>query len=129
MPRVVQIPLSDDEFAKLEEKANAEGSSISQYIKDIVLPGNDFRRWFPELLHRVESVSNGTKFNIRSVMGTDWINIPKGVRLALGRGFYKHVAVNKLKNVYATEMDSAKTQWYKAEATECDFKGESGGKK
>jgi len=116
MSRVIQIPLTDTEYAKLEEKATAAGSTLAQYIKDIVLPGNDFRRWFPELLRRVEAMEMGTKFNIRAVMGTDWISIPKGIRLALGRVFYQHVAASKVTDVSATEMDSAKTQWYKKEA-------------
>ncbi len=112
MAKVIQIPVSDDEYAKLEEKANIEGSTIAQYVKDIVLPGNDFRRWFPELINRVNSMKMGTDFNIRAVMATDWVSIPKGIKLALGRVFYQHVDAGKIANVTATHMDSAKTQWY-----------------
>ena len=112
MPKVIQIPVSDDEYTELVEKANAEGSTIAQYIKNIVFPGNDFRRWFPELINRVNSLAMGTDFNIRAVMATDWANIPKGIKLALGRVFFQHVDVGRIANVAATQMDSAKTQWY-----------------
>ena len=118
MPKVIQIPVSDDEYSMLEEKANAEGSTIAQYVKDIVLPGNDFRRWFPELIRRVNSMPMGTDFNIRAVMATDWVSIPKGIKLALGRVFYQHVDAGRIANVTATQMDSAKTQWYKKEANQ-----------
>ena len=112
MPKVIQILVSDDEYAELEEKANADGSTIAQYVKDIVLPGNDFRRWFPELISRVNLLKTGTDFNIRAVMATDWVSIPKGIKLALGRVFFQHVDAGKVANVTATQMDSAKTQWY-----------------
>jgi len=115
MPKVIQVPFSDEEYDKfLEEKAkaNASDSTDAQFIKDVILPANDFRRWFPELLQRVDALENGTAFNIRAVMATDWVNIPKGIRLALGRVFFQHVDANKVENVTATQMDSAKTQWY-----------------
>ena len=112
MPRVIQIPVTQAEYEKLEEKANAEGSTITRYIKDIILPENDFRRWFPELLMRVNSLEIGTEFNIRAVMGTDWLNIPLGIKLALGRVFFKQVIAGRIVNVTTTQADSAKTQWY-----------------
>lgn len=115
MSKVIQVVLSDAEYEKFLEskvKAKADDSSDAQFIKDIILPSNDFRRWFPELLRRVELMDNGTQFNIRAVMATDWVNIPKGIRLALGRVFFQHVDSNKVNNVRVTEMDSAKTQWY-----------------
>jgi len=115
MPRVIQVPFSDDEYEKFiteKAKANAENSSDAQFIKDVVLPNNDFRRWFPILLKRVDELSYGTNFNIRAVMGTDWVNIPKGIRLALGRVFFQHVHADNGINAKATALDSAKVQWY-----------------
>ena len=112
MARVIQIPVSDREYEQLAEKANAEGSTIVRYIKDIVIPGNDFQRWFPELLNRVNSLEIETEFNIRAVMATDWVNIPKGIKLSLGRVFYQHVDSGRVANVTPLCMDSAKTQWY-----------------
>ena len=112
MSRVLQITLTDDEYAELEQRATVEGSTINQYVKNIIFPNNDFKKWFPELTRRVNDMPMGTEFNIRAVMATDWSVIPKGIRLALGRVFYQHVAANKIKNIRATEPDSAKTQWY-----------------
>lgn len=112
MTRVLQVTLTEEEYADLEQKAIAEGCTINQYVKNVIFPNNDFKKWFPELLRRINAMPRGTKFNIRAVMGTDWAVIPKGIRLALGRVFYQNVAANKVEDVRATEPDSAKTQWY-----------------
>jgi alkylated DNA nucleotide flippase Atl1 len=115
MPKVIQVLFSDDEYAKfLEEKVRqkAEGSTDAQFIKDIIIPNNDFKRWFPELLRRVDLIEFGTLFNIRAIMATDWVNIPKGVRLALGREFFRSLDSEKVKDISVGEKDSAKTQWY-----------------
>jgi len=115
MAKVVQVTFSDNEYAQLLEekkKANAEGYTDAQYIKSIILPDEDFDKWFTELLHRVGSMKMGTKFNIRAVMATDWVDIPKVIRLRLGRIFYNHVVAGKVQHVRETVKGNDKTQWY-----------------
>jgi len=115
MAKVIQVPFSDMEYAKfLEEKINAgaEGNTDAQFIKDVLFPNSDFSKWFAELLRRVEALSNMTRFNIRAVMGTCWVEIPKDIRLRLGRIFYNYVVAGKVANVRDTEKGNDKTQWY-----------------
>lgn len=113
MSKVVQITFTDEQYAELEKRAGH--LTIQHYIIGREFPQNDFTKWFPELLSRVSKIQSGTKFNIKAVFGTDWINIPKGVRLSLGRAFFKHVNTNKVPGVRAIEPDKAKTQWYMKE--------------
>lgn len=110
MSKIVQITFTDEQYSELESQAGDQ--KIQHYIIKQLFPDNDFERWFPELLFRVKKIPKGMKFNISAVLGTDWINIPKGIRLSLGRVFYQHVAANKISEVKAIEQDSAKTQWY-----------------
>jgi len=115
MAKVVQVALSDDEYARFlaeKKKANAEGFADAQYIKSIILPDDGFDKWLAELLCRVAGLKAGTKFNIRAVMATDWVLIPKPIRLRLGRVFYNHVAAGKVKYVKETAKGNDKTQWY-----------------
>ena len=112
MPKVIQIAVTDAEYSELSKKAAAMGFTISRYVKLQILPNEDFKKWFPELILRVNKLPSGTPFNIRAVMGTDWTIIPKGIKLALGRVFFQHVAAVKVNNVKATEPDGSKTQWY-----------------
>jgi hypothetical protein len=115
MAKVVQVAFSDDEYTQLLEekkKANAEGYTDAQYIKSTILPDDDFDKWFPELLRRVDAMKTGTKFNIRAVMATDWVDIPKVIRLRLGRVFYNHVVAGKVEFVRDTVKGNDKTQWY-----------------
>jgi len=112
MAKVIQVTLTDEEYVELEQKALAEGNTINQYLKNLAFPNNDFKRWFPDLLRRVDAMSGGTEFNIRAVMAVDWLVIPRGIRLALGRVFFQHVDAGKIENVTATEPDSSRVQWY-----------------
>ena len=112
MAKLIQVSFTDDEYNELERRARDSGVSITHCIKSRVLENTEFQKWFSELLLRVERIPTGTNFNIKAVLATDWININKGVRLALGRAFYNHVIAGKVTGVKATDKDSANTQWY-----------------
>lgn len=114
MTKVIQISFTEGEFEHLERRAEEEGSSVALYIKNRVLEDTEFQKCFGELLTRVSRIKVGTKFNIKAVFGTDWTNITKGVRLAMGRAFYNYVKAGKVSNITALpNKDSANTQWYK----------------
>jgi hypothetical protein len=110
--RVIQISFSDTEYTHLQAKAKAEGMTIALYIKNKVLEDTEFNKWFRELLERVSRIRPGTTFNIKAVMSTDWVNIDRGVRLAMGRAFYNYVVASKVEGVRPTHKDSANVQWY-----------------
>ncbi len=110
--KVIQICFSETEYAHLEAKADAEGMTIALYIKNKVLEDTEFKKWFRELLERVSRIKPGTPFNIKMVLSTDWANIDRGVRLAMGRAFYNYVLAGKVEGVSPTQKDSANVQWY-----------------
>ncbi|MDD2972559.1 MAG: DUF1413 domain-containing protein [Lachnospiraceae bacterium] len=120
MSKVINITLTDEEYEELNIKA--QDVTVNQFIKNILFPNNDFNKWFPELKKRVEELSDNTQFNIRIVMATDWMKIPKGIRLALGRVFYQQVDCGNIDSVRVLELDANKTQWYEKTSLEggCD---------
>jgi len=112
MSKVLQISFSDDEYSKIEEEANDVGISIMQYAKGKILAGGEFQKRYNELLNAVIAMRDETKFNIKAVFGLQWASMPKGVRLALGREFYKQVTAGSVSFVEPTSKDAANTQWY-----------------
>ncbi|MCL1799471.1 MAG: single-stranded DNA-binding protein [Eggerthellaceae bacterium] len=112
MSRVVQISFSDTEYSEIEAAANDAGISIAQYAKDRILADGEFLNRYKELLDAVSTMRDETKFNIKAVFGLQWASIPKGLRLGLGREFYKQVAAGTVANVKPTVKDAANTQWY-----------------
>lgn len=110
---IVQVSFSKTEYEHLFNKADTDGISIAHYIRGKVLGDTDFKIKFIELLARVSRIKPGTLFNIKMVFATDWPNIDKGVRLALGRTFYNYVNTKKISGVeIVPEKDSAHVQWY-----------------
>ena len=110
--KIVQISFSDSEMTYLTQKAEHEGISVALYIKNSVLLDTEFKKCFEELKTKVARIKVGIKFNIKAVFGTDWTNIEKGVRLALGKAFYTYVHSGSITNVKILDKDSANTQWY-----------------
>lgn len=111
MSNTVQISFTKEELNYLENLAKREDLTVPLYIKTKVLENTEFNKYFKELKEKVNRIKPGTEFNIKAVFGTDWLNIPKGVRLALGRIFYKYVAENNIK-VTIKQKDASNTQWY-----------------
>jgi len=112
MSKVIQISLSDNEYSEIEEAANNAGISIMQYAKGKILAGGEFQKRYNELLSAVSTMDDETKFNIKAVFGVQWVSIPKGVRLGLGREFYKQVTAGTVSFVKPTAKDATNTQWY-----------------
>jgi hypothetical protein len=110
--KTVQISFSESEYAHLEAHATEGGATVALYIKNKVLENTEFKKWFNELLERVSRIKVGTKFNIKMVLSTDWANIDRGVRLAIGRAFFNYVTAGKVASIQPTQKDSANVQWY-----------------
>lgn len=111
--KVVQITFSDSEYEHLERKSAEDGLSIALYIKNKVLDDTEFKKWFKELLEKVERIQPNTEFNIKMVFATDWAGIERGVKLALGRAFFNYISAGKIPDVQAKpDKDSSNVQWY-----------------
>lgn len=107
----VQIQFTQDEYEQLELKAAKLGLTVPFYIRRQVLSDIEFLRSYQNLTDRVEKLSSGTKFSIRSLFGVDW-TMSKGVKLTLGKAFYKDVQEGTVENVKSTGKDSSNVMWY-----------------
>lgn len=109
---IIQVTVSDSELVHLKKQAQKEGVTVQHYIKNKVLSDTDFKKYFEDLKTRVMRIKPGTQFNIKLVFGIDWSNIPKGVRLALGKAFFTYIKSSTASNIKILNKDSANTQWY-----------------
>lgn len=107
----VQVMFTQDEFQFLSGEAAKLNLSVPLYIRAMVLPNNSFVQSYKSLLKRVDALSSGTEFSIRSLFGVDW-TMSKGVKLNLGKTYYKEVEKGAITNVAIKGKDSSNTMWY-----------------
>lgn len=108
----VQVMFSGEEMRYLSDEAAKQNLSVPLYIRAMVLPGDGFVNAYRSLLKRVDALPGGTRFCIRLLFGVDWPTINKGIRLKLGRTYYKEVEKGAITNVTAAGKDRANTMWY-----------------
>jgi hypothetical protein len=97
--RTISIGFTDEEYSKILKSAQSEGISISQYIKSKVIP-NEFNEKYKDLIKKVANNGPGQEFTIKDIFGYDeWGKISRGVKLSLGKHFYKNVENGNIKNV------------------------------
>lgn len=65
--------LNDVEYAHVTAAAAKQGVPVPVYIRSRILDEeNEFTRAYAETLRRVEALPIGTKFNLKTLFGTDW---------------------------------------------------------
>lgn len=109
----VYVQYTDNEYADMIHKAKAEGLPLGLYIRKVTLGDSEFVLRYKELLKLIDSKPIGTRFSLRAIFGTEWMNISKGVRLALGRQFFKELDEGNVPGVISDGADSAKVQCYR----------------
>ena len=57
----VQLLFTEDEYAKLQVKANEHGLTVPLYIKSEVVQGDDFGTYYRTLLEKVESLRSSNQ--------------------------------------------------------------------
>lgn len=107
----VQVVFNAKEMRYLAVEAAKMNLSVPLYIRAMVLPDDGFVRAYQSLLERVEALSSGTRFSIRALFGVDW-TMDKGIKLNLGRTYYKEVCRGSITNVAAEGKDRSNTMWY-----------------
>jgi hypothetical protein len=76
--KTFSIGFTNEEFSIIEELAQKEGVSISQYIKSKVIP-NETSLKYKELLQKVKKLNADEEFTIKKLWEPDeWDKIPKG---------------------------------------------------
>jgi hypothetical protein len=97
--KTISIGFTNDEYSKILKLAQDEGISISQYIKSKIIP-NEFNEKYKELMQKALKRESNTVFTIKELWEPDeWEKISRGVKLSLGKHFYKNVEAKNINNV------------------------------
>lgn len=108
----IQLLLNDDEYARIAEAAEKQGIPVLVHIRSLLLGKEDaFAATYAEALCRVEMLTPGTKFSLKTLFGTDW-TMPRGIKLTLGRAFYDMVDGGKITAAKALGKDSSNIMQY-----------------
>ncbi|MCL2036601.1 MAG: single-stranded DNA-binding protein [Oscillospiraceae bacterium] len=107
----VQLLFTEDEFAKLQIKADECGLTVPLYIKSEMVQDDDFGTCYRSLLEKVDALPIGTRFNIRALFGVDW-TMSRGVKLNLGKTFYNRIEKGVISNAVPVGKDSSNVMWY-----------------
>jgi len=93
--RTVFLGFTTDEYSQIEREAQAKGISVTQYCKSRIID-NEFNIKYAELLNLLEDVEPNTEFTIKDLWKNGgWEDISRGVKLALGKHFFKNVEKKK----------------------------------
>ncbi|CAB1254259.1 conserved protein of unknown function [Ruminococcaceae bacterium BL-6] len=111
MSFTVSVTLTDDEYAKVEEKAKDKGLTIAQYVKRYPIGGDDFDSRYAYLKTKAVNKRPGEPFTVMSIF-SDWEDIDRGTKLSLGRNFYHLVKRGELPPVKPDGKSSSNVQLY-----------------
>ena len=107
----VQVMFNGEEMQYLSNEAAKLNLSVPLYIRAMVLPDDDFVRAYRSLLERVDGLSSGKRFSIPALFGVDW-TMSKGIKLNLGKTYYKEVQKGSITNVTVEGKDRTNIMWY-----------------
>ena len=108
----IQLLLNDDEYARITEAAEKQGIPVLVHIRSLLLGTEDaFAATYAEALRRVETLTPGTKFSLKTLFGTHW-TMPRGIKLTLGIAFYDMFDGGKVTAAKALGKDSSNIMQY-----------------
>lgn len=107
----IQVMFSGEEMQYLSHEAAKMNLSVPLYIRATVLPNDGFVEAYRSLLERVDALSSGTRFSIPVLFGVDW-TMSRGIKLNLGKTYYKEVEKGSITNVTAEGKDNTNIMWY-----------------
>ncbi len=116
MSKNISITLTDAEYELAVNKAAELGLDLAQYVKRYPIGENEFNERYAYLIAQAKSQPIGTPFTVMSLF-PDWGDIPKGIRLSLGRCFY-HLVKRKPSDIKAAGKNSSNIQMYVREKEE-----------
>ena len=111
MPNI-QLLLNDDEYAVVAATAAKQGVPVLVYIRSLLFGAEDeFTAAYAATLRRVEALTPGTKFTLKTLFGTDW-TMSRGTKLTLGKAFYDMVSGGAVTMARALGKDSSNIMQY-----------------
>ncbi|MDR1596282.1 MAG: single-stranded DNA-binding protein [Treponema sp.] len=97
--KTISIGFTNAEYLKILRLAQNEGMSIAQYIKSMVIP-NEFNEQYKKLIQKIIDLKPNTVFTVKDLWEPDeWDKISRGVKLSLGKHFYKNVESKNIVNI------------------------------
>ena len=87
MSKNITITLTDAEYEAALVSASNLGLDLAQYVKRYPIGEDEFNIRYGFLITQAKSQPIGIPFTVMSLF-PDWHEIPRGVRLSLGRCFY-----------------------------------------
>lgn len=87
MPVTVSVTLTDEEYEEVLVKAKEKGLTVAQYVKKYPISGDEFDRRYAFLKEQALLQPVKVPFTVMSLFD-DWDDIPRGIKLSLGRNFY-----------------------------------------
>jgi predicted DNA-binding protein len=113
--KTISIGFTNEEHSKLLKLAQNEGMSIAQYIKSMIIP-NELNEQYNNLIQKIIKLKPDTVFSIKDLWEYDeWNKISRGVKLSLGKHFYKNVEAKKIHDVKKKGFGVAGIMCYKKE--------------
>lgn len=107
----IQVMFSGEEMQYLSHEAAKMNLSVPLYIRAMVLPNDGFVKAYRSLLERVDALPSGKRFSIPVLFGVDW-TMSRGIKLNLGKTYYKEVEKGSITNVTAEGKDNTNIMWY-----------------
>ncbi len=107
----ISVTLTDAEYEEVKIKAKEAGISISQYVKRNPIIGDTFEDRYQELIEKSQAQPVGSSYTIKSLF-PEWEKIPRGIKLSLGRNFFRLVSRNGVSGVCANGKNSSNVQLY-----------------
>ena len=112
--RIISFGVTFNEYKSIENDAKNKGMSISMFCKSKILD-TTFYENYQLLLAKIDALPSNTnlKFSISDLFANEqWLIIPKGVRLAIGKQFYSMVKNKIIKKVKIEGFGTSKTMRY-----------------
>lgn len=111
----IQFVASEEEYEELKRLVKGKNVSISQYVKDRVLPKEDsFEKLWKEFLDKLEAFPKNVEFNISAILTDErWRSLDKSSKLSIARLFNKQVTSGEYSNIQFVGRSSSNVSIYK----------------
>jgi hypothetical protein len=111
--KIISFGVTFEEYKNIDSEAKNAGMSISMFCKSKILD-TAFYENYQLLLKKVSNLpSSITKFSVSDLFDNEqWKNIPRGVRLSIGKQFYNMVKNHIIKNIKIEGFGTSKTMRY-----------------
>ncbi|MCL2843855.1 MAG: single-stranded DNA-binding protein [Chitinivibrionia bacterium] len=113
--KIISFSVSSKEFEKIQKEAKKDNMSVSMYCKSEITKSKailQFSKFYDDLIKKLRKYPTGVVFALSALMKDEWRDIPKGIKLSMGRQFFREVKGGIVKNVKIEGYLAARTMHY-----------------